>query len=431
MAVLYNLTPIEAMKLIYNGETHGVWNGDFIKNEKRGIVVPKLLHEFLENYGYFPINFTEGSVHFDNPDDMYKFVYNYNGNELNLMAVGSYGDNILAADVSGDDDPEIFLGVKNDDDKIEIQYYVGRATNILKIMVCNVLLCYEQAKIYTGENNDALSSNGVDKDKLESGKKESSTRYEDNNFIVSNVKDYAICYNEDSRTFVISECASGEDKVYFVIPTLSEKDGNNYSTMSIEELEQLFSNEFYMNSLHCNYAHALTLITEIIKRIEAENSGAPELAKKYMLAGRCCWSLKNYYDAKAWYDKALPLIERDASSNPSDAYGYYSAMGNFYYDIKDFEKGDETYKKSLAILEEYFPDDIIKRADIYKNRAYSKEKYDDYLDEAIDLYSEAIELYKTAPKDSISKYELARTQQLRGDARRKRKELQRREKEEN
>ncbi len=431
MAVLYNLTPIEAMKILYNDETHGVWNGDFIKNEKRGIVVPGLLREFLENYGYFPINFTEGSVHLDNPDDMYKFNFNYNGNELNLMAVGSYGDNILAADISGDYDPELFLGEKNDNDKVEIKYYVGRTTNILKIMLCNVLLCYEQAKIYTGEENDVLTSNGVDKDKLES-KKDYSVRFnENNNFIVSNVKDYAVCYNEDSKTFIISEYSSGDDKLYFVIPTVSESSQKSYSMMTTEELEQLFSNEFYMNSLHCDYVHALALITEIIKRMEEENADDRELAKKYRLAGTCCWSLKNYHDTEYWYEKARPIIERDISSNPDDASRFYITLGNFNYDIKNFEKGDEMYKKSLAILEEYLPDDIIKRADIYKCRAQSKEKYDDYLDEAIDLYSEAIELYKTAPKDSISKYEIARTQQLRGDARRKRKELQRREKEEN
>ncbi len=44
MAVLYNLNPLEAMSLFYDGEKRGVWNGDFIKNEKkRGLVLPPML----------------------------------------------------------------------------------------------------------------------------------------------------------------------------------------------------------------------------------------------------------------------------------------------------------------------------------------------------------------------------------------------------
>ena len=49
MAVLYNIEPLKAMELYYDGEHNGVWNGDFIKAKKQsGLDIPAPLREFLE-----------------------------------------------------------------------------------------------------------------------------------------------------------------------------------------------------------------------------------------------------------------------------------------------------------------------------------------------------------------------------------------------
>ena len=52
MAVLYNIDPFSALKIIYQGKTDGFSDEDFERNDsERGIIVPQILKNFLKSYG--------------------------------------------------------------------------------------------------------------------------------------------------------------------------------------------------------------------------------------------------------------------------------------------------------------------------------------------------------------------------------------------
>lgn len=90
MSISYNLEPLEALELFYDGEKNGVWNGDFIKIEKeRGLSVPPLLREYLVNYAYLEIN--KAQIVLFHPDEIREFDLPTEDGEVHIMAIGRGG----------------------------------------------------------------------------------------------------------------------------------------------------------------------------------------------------------------------------------------------------------------------------------------------------------------------------------------------------
>ena len=90
MAVLYNVEPFKAMKILYQGETDGFPEGDFTRNEKeRNIVLPQMLKRFLSEYGYMTVNRLSDSVRMLHPNIMTRRVFQYGDNcGLPLLIIG-------------------------------------------------------------------------------------------------------------------------------------------------------------------------------------------------------------------------------------------------------------------------------------------------------------------------------------------------------
>ena len=105
MAVLYNLEPLAAISLFYDGEKNGVWEGDFIKNEKkRGLCLPPLLREYLENYAYLEIN--RGQIVFFHPDQIREFNIPIDNGDVHIMTIGRAEN--------------FFVGIELDTDELDI-----------------------------------------------------------------------------------------------------------------------------------------------------------------------------------------------------------------------------------------------------------------------------------------------------------------------
>ena len=143
MAVLYNVEPFKAMKILYQGETDGFPEGDFTRNEKeRNIVLPQMLKRFLSEYGYMTVNRLSDSVRMLHPNIMTRRVFQYGDNcGLPLLIIGRVGAFQVAISDERAADPEIFL-LKQVPGQTQILPSDDTISEILKVMVCGVCLLY-------------------------------------------------------------------------------------------------------------------------------------------------------------------------------------------------------------------------------------------------------------------------------------------------
>lgn len=420
MAILYNLEPLKAIELYYGGERHGVWNGDFIKNEKkRGLVVPPPLREFLENYGYLSINRDKNGYHLFDPDGMGLVDLMAGDEEIHLLVIGA----LNTLDDETEEDTSYWVAVQRDLE--EFPAALGEETEdgvmwspidttlegIFSVMFCSHLYKNSDVYVYGEDEMDAvMKARGIDPNRIMPSQWHS--------------QHPSICYDEESGAFFV--LSQFEDSLLLYIATRKspeEQAADRYSSISFEELEQLFNAEFYMNSLHCDFSHALELLMEMISRMT--EAGADELAftEKYMLAGRCLWALNRIDEAEEWYKKGLPAIEASIEDDPTHAESYFEAMANFYFDTDQIEKSREMETRAMNILLEYMPDDCYSIGSIYCNRAKALVERKGDPEEIIELCNKALEQFQKDPHDSGCKYEIARAQQMRGEARRRKKEM--------
>ncbi len=206
MAVLYNVEPFKAMKILYQGAVDGFPEEDFARNEKeRGIVLPQMLKCFLADYGYMTVNRLSSSVRMLHPNIMTRRVFRYGGDrELPLLIIGRVGAFQVAISNEHAPDPEIFL-LKQTPEQICILPSDDTVSEILKVMVCGVLLKCEGAEIVNDPQLAVrrLKENDVDLLKI---------TYEPRLR-----REYSICFSEELRTFTAAEFVNGELERFFFV----------------------------------------------------------------------------------------------------------------------------------------------------------------------------------------------------------------------
>ena len=413
MSLHYNLSPLEAIKFFYGTETNGVWIGDIIKNEKkRNINLSSMHREYLLNYGFFPIN--KGEMCLFHPDSIRLFSHGNYRLEDSIYWIGNSENYLVGvrADQISDDDPELFLGEVQEDNSVYWEAISDRLSDFLKNQFLRFLLLQNGVQLLE-QPADIEACFG---------------EYHVAVFDIKSRKPYTIhqdlslCWDEDQQMYlaVMFEYDGTLSRV-FKIP-LGVSDNKKHGKFTIEELRELFNKEFYENSLHCDFSHALKLQEEIIARQEqAEDQKSLELGQDYQCAGRCCWKLKQWEAAEQWYQKAIPLFQENEESNPDEVSSFYLGLGGFYHDMGNQQKSEDAFETAFDISQKYQPENHYRIGQLLQTQAQKLSEEDAFLDKALDLYNQALEEYQKDPKNC--KYDIARCQQLRGEVRRRKKQL--------
>ena len=402
MALHVDISPLKAMELFYEGEELGFWEGDFIKNEKQhGLKYPPMLKEFLQKYGFFGVN--RGDSRFWLPDDARVININMGTEtkEMYLLGIlGTYCVGIFAEDCAEEDDPPISFGESVElDDGRNVLAFSDSGMFLSDVLLClftgNIIPKAEDGKTFDTkeEVEEILGRYSYDTDLT--------------NIIENVVRPYRfICYDDEEKKFLCVDLYNDEENGDYEIAAVFSPG------ISTEELEQLFSREFYQNSINCDFAKALHFMEKIIERMEKDKSGTYEIGEKYRLAARCCWALEQWDKAEEWLKKAEPLFNLDFVP-PQSRMSYYRGLGNFYTDKGDKEKGTAAYEMEEQIAKENGISLFKVKGDHLMNEGM-KLSEEDRLEEAIELFEKALEQFKQDPKGC--KYEIARCGQLKGDA---------------
>ena len=206
MAVLYNVEPFTAMKILYQGETDGFPEEDFTRNEKeRGIVLPQMLKRFLAEYGYMTVNRLSDSVRMLHPNIMTRRIFQYGKDrELPLLIIGRVGAFQVAIPDERTADPEIFL-IRQTPEQTRILPSDDTVSEILKVMVCGVLLKSDGAVIAEDPQLAVklLRENDVDLLKI--------------TYDPRLRREYSVCFSEEMRTFTAAEFINGELARFFFL----------------------------------------------------------------------------------------------------------------------------------------------------------------------------------------------------------------------
>lgn len=417
MAVMYNIEPLKAMELYYDGEHNGVWNGDFIKAKKQsGLDIPAPLREFLEKYAYLDMN--KGQITFFHPDGIRMVHLSTDSGEVHIMAIGtaeSIGSDKMFVGIDlGTRDLDIAFGEIDDENRMVHWGPSDGVTldGLMSVMFVSALFKSSDKFLFQGAEIDAvLKKHGAERSLImPSG---GSTQHTSINF------------DEDNGAFLIAEYDEDGGNVAFLHvvtrKTYEQRKAERFATVTLDELNSLFEAEFYGNALHCDFAHALDIQLEIIKRLEQTNADDLELSDHYKLVGRCLWALNRLEEAAEWYDKAGGIIK--GSGDFDRLAKFYGTMAGFYAATKQYDKSNEMFEAELALRLEHTPDNVYDIGMVYRDKAQALDDADGDPDRVIELCNLALEQFQKDPHDSGCKYEIARVQQLRGKAKRRKKEL--------
>lgn len=393
----YNLEPLKAMDIYYDGEQDGVWEGEFIKGEAHGLVYPSDLREFLECYGNMDVNRNPASFRIYYPGNMEEILLQTQIGDIPILLIGVFENYLTGIRLDKEEELPVAFGEQTQDgvmwSPVNLTF-----SGMLVSMLVSVLFQSKGHTVFDSEEGicGALAQYGADQESICPGE--------------GCPQHFSLNYNSDMDMFLIAEFdeACEQLRLLHVIPR---------RMLTLEELNQLFAQEFYTNAMHCDYRHALELQRKIIERMEEASD--PGLAEHYKLAGICCRELEQFDAAEIWYEKGLAEMERNLADAFNKAASYYHALGNFYTDIKQSEKGERYYEKGLKILRQYFPEEVEQIGRIYQSQAQFLVKGGGDPERAVELYNKALEEFQKQPKKC--KYDIARTQQLRGDAKRLKK----------
>lgn len=417
MSVLYNIEPLKAIELFYDGEHNGVWNGDFIKAKKQsGFEIPAPLREFLENYAYLEIN--KGQIAFFHPDGIRMVHLTADDGEVHILAVGRAdgvgAEKLLVGIEVGTRELDIAFGEIDDENQM-INWGPSDGITLdglMRVMFVSTLFKSSDKFLFQGAEIDAvLKKHGAERSLITpSG---GSTQHT------------SICFDEENGAFIVAEYDERGENIAFlhVVPrkTFEQRKAERFVSVSLDDLKSLFETEFYGNALHCDFAHALEIELEIIKRLKQAGANELELSDQYKLVGRCLWSLNRLDEADEWYDKAGGIIKE--SGDLDRLAKFYGTMASFYAGTGRREKSDEMSEAELALRLERTPDNAYDIGMIYRGKAQALNDAGGDPDRVIELCNLALEQFQKDPHDSGCKYEIARAQQLRGEARRRKKEL--------
>lgn len=412
MAIQYNLEPLAALSLYYDGEQNGVREGDFIKNEKeRGLCLPPLLREYLEKYAYLSIN--KGQIVFFHPDHIREFNIPIDNGDVHIMTIGR-AENFFVGIELGTDELDISIG-EIDEENRSIMWGPSDGITLgglLRVMFVSMLFKSSDKFVYSGAEIDAvLKNHGAARDMILPS--EGSTQHTSLNF------------DEENGAFLVAEYAPSAEEMLFlhVVPrkTYEQRKAERFASVTLDELNALFDKEFYQNATNCDFSHALELQLEMIKRLENSGAEQSELAEHYKLVGRCLWALNRPSEAEEWYEKAGTIIKESGDLEKLAA--HYHSLACFYAGIGRGEKSAELFRAELSLRQEHFPDKCYELGMVFRTEAQLLDEANADPERVIELCELALEQFQKDPRDSGCKYEIARTQQLRGSAKRRKKEL--------
>lgn len=199
------MEPFSILKIIYGDKTDGFTKEDFESNENnRGIILPFLLKEFLLKYAYMPVNRQSGSVRFFHPNLMSIMRFSAeNIGEMSLLSVGRVGEYQIAVKNEVSEDPRIFLVRFGTQSETQVLPSDDVISELIKVMLCSRILAMKGAVTADEPEMAArlLKENGIDIDQI---KNDPTLK-----------REYAFCYCEETRTFVIGEYVKGELMRFF------------------------------------------------------------------------------------------------------------------------------------------------------------------------------------------------------------------------
>lgn len=194
-----------ALKIAYYGKTDGFPEEDFDKNEHdRGLHVPEMLKYFLKKYGYMSLNRSSETVRFLHPNIMSERIFNYGKGTTLLTLIGRVGEYHVAIADKKARDPEVIL-IKQTPGSVEVLPSDDTVSELVKVMLCNVLLKYDNTTIADTPELAVklLRENNVDYERIT------------NNPYLR--REYSLCFTEETRTFTIAEYIKGEVKRFFFV----------------------------------------------------------------------------------------------------------------------------------------------------------------------------------------------------------------------
>lgn len=422
MSIQYNLEPLAALSLYYDGEKNGVCEGDFIRNEKEfGLCLPPLLREYLESYAYLEIN--HGQIVLFHPDQIREFDLPTEDGRVHIMAIGRAEDFFVGIELGDndddtDDDFPIAFGTINEEQRSIMWGPSDGVTlgGLLRVMFVSMLFKGSDKFVYSGAEIDAVLKNrGAARERISPSE--------------GSAQHTSLSFDEENGAFLVAEYAPSAEEMLFlhVVPrkTYEQRKAERFASLSLEELNELFGKEFYQNAANCDFSHALELQLEIIKRLES--SGAEELelqlelAEHLKLVGRCLWALNKLSEAEEYYEKAGAIIK--ISGDFERLAALYHSLACFYAGTARLEKSAELFRAELSLRQEHFPDKCYELGMVFRTEAQLLDEANADPERVIELCNLALEQFQKNPRDSGCKYETARTQQLRGSAKRRKKEL--------
>lgn len=423
MSIQYNLDPLAALELFYGGEHHGIYKNAFVRNEKKNdLTLPPMLREFLEKFGYLPVNTgRENSYRIFHPDNMAQFsLPDGNGGEVHIIDIGE----LRIYKRNGDGEDVFFIGIRTDTPDLNIAMaqekdghvewwgtentLFGLLTDMFLSVIgkcCDSYIFNEDIEIKA-----VLRHHGADVSYIRTDDRATAVHFDDRSgeFLVT-------IYDEQSA--ILKE-----------LRVVSAKKGgkaqdNELTMLTLDEIKELFASEFFGNALNCDFERCLRLQTEIISRLEAAGRGEIEMSDHYRLLGRCLAGLNRLDEAEQQFSRMLEIAKRHAAEEPMVLADAYRTMGNFCFQTGRVKEGVKMSDSELSVRLDATPDDCYNIGMVYANRARYMEGDDNCLDSMIELCELALEQFGKNPRDPGCKYETARMQQLRGNARRRKKEL--------
>lgn len=402
MEFIYNIPILKALEMYYDGEKCGEAEGLLDAVEKKlGYPLPQLLRDFVRDYGYMSIN--RGEILVLHPLDMR--LMSLDGEDYIVFGKVSGGYAAIKAK-DNSSDPKILVGTVNDEEHSVVwnQYIITLSFVLFEMFRTNL---YDDCKCSDVRGAEdaaaAMELYGIDARKF--------TPFDGKTY-------YAIC--GDGKIFaMVSYSSVGEIDRLFALMKGDNWDlsGQRFAALKTEDVNGLLSNCFY--SADPDYEHALMLNNEMIRREELNGSGKYVIIEQKKISARSLWALGRTGEAEKLYTEMIDSVLDDTSDKGQKTLiSVLKAATNFFLDIgktTEYEK----YTAMLSGLCEKTQDyDTI--GAMYWAQAQQIDHDLIRIDEAIELYEKAIEAFKKAPKPN--KHDIARCQQLRGEARRRKKD---------
>lgn len=395
MPVKYNLSIDGALELFIGKSECGMPESLLAAIEKEmGAKLHPAVRRFAEKYYYMPANSGKTRV-----GDFHIVHLGSEARVDDLLVIG-YDDRAMYAVLSPDsrENPPVYVGRENGD---AVEW--SRSRFMLFDFFCKVIVeglsPYCEAAL-SGEPEEIAQIAqifGADVNLLEFGSEWG----------------FSLCYSEERQELAIFLYGDGKlENVMICAKSSGGVEGVPFGGNTNAELKRFFEEEFYGNSINCNYEYALLINSERLKRTRESGAPATQAAELERLSARCLWALGRFGEAEK-------LLNSAAKSFTDSLIHTYTALSNMHSEAGNIEKSEKAFD-AVAVLSE-LSGDYDALGLLYQTRGMKLDKDISTIDRAIELYDKAIEMFQKMPKPN--KHDVARTQQLRGEARRRKKEM--------